>query len=215
MKSKYTTLYIVRHGETEANVKDIVSGHSESDLTKKGKKQAQDLAGQFKDISFDAIFSSDLERAKQTAEIISLEKKLLVNTNKLLRERNFGRNEGKSRSDYREENKETFKKLENLAEKERWKFKIVEDAESDEEIMTRFIMILREIAVTYMGKKVLVVSHGGIMRTFLIHLGWAKYGELVSGSIKNTGYIQLESDGAEFIVKEVNGIEKISKEKVK
>lgn len=205
---QYTTLYLVRHGETEWNAKGIVQGQSESVLTKKGKWQAQYLTDTLKEISFDAIFSSDLSRATQTAEIINLERKLVINTNKLLREGNWGKYEGKPRAAYKEENKEALERLEYLTDQEKWKFKVADDIESDEEIVSRFITILREIAVTYKGKIILVVTHGGLIRTLLIHLAWAQYGQLRGGSVKNAGYVKLESDGIEFIVKEVSGVSK-------
>lgn len=206
--TQYTTLYIVRHGQTEANVKDLLSGQSESSLTQEGRKQARVLAETLKGVAFDVIFSSDLSRATQTAEIIKLERKLIINTNKLLRERNFGKHEGKDKKVYREENKDAFEKLQTLTDEEKWNFKTSDDIESDQEIAGRLLTGLREIAVTYPGKTVLVVGHGGTMRALLAHLGWASLRELPPGSVKNAGYVILESDGIEFIVREVHGIEK-------
>lgn len=207
MKSEYTTLYIVRHGETDWNVKEIVQGQSDQPaLTKEGKKQVQDLAKKFKNIYFDIIFSSDLSRAKETAQIINLERKLVINTNKLLREKSLGRHEGKLLMVYREENKEALEKIEHLNDRDWWNFKVSEDEESNDEIIARFLTILREISVTYIGKTILVVTHGGVMRALLVHLGWANYKQLTGQSVKNAGYIVLKSDGIEFIIKEVVGV---------
>lgn len=50
------TLYLVRHGEIEWNVKGITQGQTNSSLTENGKKQALDTADELKDIKFDAIF---------------------------------------------------------------------------------------------------------------------------------------------------------------
>lgn len=55
--NKLTTLYIVRHGQTEWNKKGIIQGHSDSPLTKEGKEKAKLLAGNLNDIKFDYIFS--------------------------------------------------------------------------------------------------------------------------------------------------------------
>ncbi|MBI2630816.1 histidine phosphatase family protein [Candidatus Nomurabacteria bacterium] len=58
-EANYCTLYLVRHGETEWNVKKITQGQSESTLTENGIRQAEETAEKLKDIKFDAIFSSD------------------------------------------------------------------------------------------------------------------------------------------------------------
>lgn len=92
-------MYIVRHGETEWNVRKLLQGQKDSNLTEKGKEEAERLAKKFKDTPFDAIFSSDLLRAKRTAEILAVEHNLAIQTNKLLRERHFGRLEGTKISD--------------------------------------------------------------------------------------------------------------------
>jgi broad specificity phosphatase PhoE len=67
--------------------------------------------------------------------------------------------------------------------------------------MARFIPALREIAIAYPGKNVLVVTHGGVMRAFLIHLGVGDEKTLPPGSIKNTSVFKIDSDGVEFWVR--------------
>jgi broad specificity phosphatase PhoE len=66
----YSTIYLTRHGETEWNEKKIIQGHSDIPLNKKGIKQANLLGMELKNIHFDAVFSSDLVRAKKSAEIM-------------------------------------------------------------------------------------------------------------------------------------------------
>lgn len=195
----YCTLYIVRHGETEWNVKKIIQGHADIPLNKKGETQAKELAKKLQHIKFDAIFSSDLIRAKRTAEIITLEKKLAVQTTKALKERYFGKYQGKSFA----VNNEMTKLINNL--------KMVsgsgaKEVESDENIILRLTAFLREIAVAYSNKTVLIVSHGGPMRTLLIHLGFATYDNFTEGQIDNLAYVKLKSDGVEFFVEETEGI---------
>ena len=128
------TIYLVRHGETDWNVKKIIQGHKQSILNKNGKDQAKKLAKHFQNIHIDAIFSSDLLRAKQTAEIVALEKKLAVTTSHLLRERSYGQHEGKLRDHYYNEVKDLLETFKKLSKKEKWNFKITEDMESEENI---------------------------------------------------------------------------------
>ena len=202
--------YIVRHGETEGNVKRLLQGHSDFPLTEKGIKQAQILADKFKKIHFDHAFSSDLLRAQRTAEIIALEHKLMVRTRKILRERTFGRLEGKPYDHYeRKELRLAVLKFEELSEKEKFSFKFRDDIESDEEIVSRFLIFLREVSLAFAGKTVLVVSHGGMIRSLLIHLGFGNYKTVPPGAVKNLGYVKLESDGTNFFIKNTEGIEKV------
>lgn len=204
----YTTFYLVRHGETEWNVKRIMQGRCDSPLTKLGINQAKDLVNKLKHIHFDKIFSSDILRAKRTAEIIAAERKLAIATTKLLRERTFGKYEGWLIDNYYKKFEQYFIENQKLSEIETYKRKPDIDIESDEEIVNRLITFIREVAVGFPGKTVLVVTHGGIMRGFLIHLGYGTRKELGWGSIKNTAYLKLLSDGVDFIIKETKGVKK-------
>ena len=197
--SNLTKIYIVRHGETEANAARVVSGHFDSPLTSIGEEQAESRRESLKHINFDAVFSSDLVRAKRTAEIIAVDRKLAVNTTRLIRERCFGRWEGRPISEVVEESKKMLAWRETLTEEGKRASKMNFGYESDNDIAWRLITFLREVAVTYLGQTILVVVHGSITRALLMHLGFAKYDELPSGSIENTGYIVLESDGVDFL----------------
>lgn len=208
--AKYSTLYLVRHGETEWNVRRLIQGHSDSKLTPTGITQARVLGESLRHIQFDAIFSSDLYRAQQTAELIALERKLAVQTTKLLRERMFGRFEGKTFEEYNRELRDLLQQQETLGDDQRRTFKLAPDVESDAEVISRFITSLREIAVAYSGKTVLVVSHGGCIRQFLMHIGFAPYRSLYPGAVSNAAYIRMETDGVEFIIKHVVGVNKES-----
>src|SRR5258706_14102789 len=104
MNNNLTTFYIVRHGETDWNAERRLQGHSDIPLNENGELQAKNLADELQDITFDLAFSSDLLRAKRTAEIIALEHKLEVQTTKLIREKNYGSLEGKPSQIFREYN---------------------------------------------------------------------------------------------------------------
>lgn len=199
-------LYLVRHGETDWNTKGIIQGHSDIPLNKVGIKQAKKLAEKLRTVNFDAVFSSDLLRAKRTAEIITMEKKLVVKTTYALRERYFGKYEGKHYSLlHQAEVKKLLSAYKKLVKKSH---PDVDSVETDEQLVNRFIPFIREVAVGYPGKNVLVVTHGGIMRWFLIHLGFADVKTLPPGSIENTAYVKIESDGVDFFIKEMIGIVK-------
>lgn len=208
MKRKNCTIYVVRHGETEGNVNRVLQGYSDFPLTKKGIDQAKELAKKFSTIRFEAVFSSDLLRAKRTAEIITLEKKMVVKTTQAIRERNFGKFEGKNWEVVNRQLKKLIEEYEKLSEEDKFKKRVHDEIESDEEVATRFILFLREIAIAYTGKTVMMVSHGGIMRAVLIHLGFGNYDEMPLGVVKNLGYFKMVSDGVDFEIKETWNIEK-------
>jgi len=206
--NNYCTIYLVRHGETEWNKKRIIMGQSDSPLTETGIEQVKATAQELKHVDFAAIFSSDLLRAQRTAAIIKLERQLAVQTTKALRERTFGHYEGMSVEEFEKIFKDSFDKLKQLTEKEQKAFKLDRDIESDDDVVGRMITRLREIAVAYPGKNVLVVSHGTSIRTFLLHIGYAKLEELKTGAVVNGGYAAVLCDGIDFFIKETRGINK-------
>jgi probable phosphoglycerate mutase len=205
MKNHYCQIYLVRHGKTDWNAKGLLQGQSDIPLNKEGEKQAIEAAKKhFKKIKFAAIFSSDLVRSKRTAKIIALEKKMAVETSVLLRERDFGPFEGKHWQEVEKELRMSIKEFRMLSDEVAKKLGI----ESDEKIMERFLRFLREVAVAYRGKNVLIVTHGSVMRVFLTKLGYLSKGESRQVFIKNLAFIKVLSDGVDFFVKEVFGVEK-------
>jgi broad specificity phosphatase PhoE len=208
MKKNYCTIYLVRHGRTDWNQKGLIQGHSDIELDPEGKVQALGLAKELKNIKFDKVYSSDLLRAKQTADIIAFEHKLAVEARNVLRERRFGVFEGKHWT--------ILKKMENeiihLDQEARFSYKHDPSVESDEEVMARFLTFLREIAITNPGKKILIVTHGGPMRILLSKLKAIK-DNIYFLEISNLAYIKLESDGVDFFVKETKGIENKKRQK--
>ena len=200
----YCTIYLVRHGETEWNVENRMQGHLDSALTENGIKQIEGTANKLKDIKFDAIFSSDLSRTQKTAEIIKLDRDILIQTSHLLRERSFGSFEGVLSEEYRKTVRDKLEEFQKLTEEEQWDFKMADDVETNGALVTRFLIKIREIALAYPNQNVLIASHGGIIRNFLLKIGYKKRSELRAGDFKNGSYIKFLSDGVDFVLKEVN-----------
>jgi len=201
-KKEYCKIFILRHGQTDWNVKRLIQGQKNPPLNPAGKRNVKELEKELQHISFDVVYSSDLLRAKQTAEIIAKERNLLVTTTKLLRERAFGKYEGK----HVDAVKELDALLATMEQQIRFSYKHEPDIESDEEIISRFITSLREIAIINAGKTVLVITHSGMMRVFLAHIGFDTYENLQEKYITNGGYIELLSDGVDFFIKNTKGI---------
>jgi 2,3-bisphosphoglycerate-dependent phosphoglycerate mutase len=139
-----TTLLLVRHGETDWNAEGRLQGHTDRPLSDYGRRQAQQLAGELEDEELDAIYSSDLARARETAEIVGERLGLPVVLDPDLREKDWGTWEGL-----------------NAVERDRVEF-VGETTEAHQERMLR---ALRRIAERHPGDgRVLVVTHGGSMR---------------------------------------------------
>lgn len=94
-----TILHFIRHGETEWNAERRIQGQTDVPLSPKGREQARELADRLADASIGAIWSSDLQRALDTARPLAERLGLEVHVTKALRERDFGDDEGKRDDD--------------------------------------------------------------------------------------------------------------------
>jgi broad specificity phosphatase PhoE len=159
MRNQY---FLLRHGQSLKNVKNIASSWPEkfySPLTGKGKRQAKEVAEKLKMKKIDLIFSSDLLRTKQTAEIIGKRLGIKPRFDKRLREIKIGAFNGKPIAEI---GKFWRKKEGNLIPLKhylrRYKFSLPggENYLQAEKRMQRF---LKETDKKYSGKKILIVSH--------------------------------------------------------
>jgi broad specificity phosphatase PhoE len=89
-----TTLLLVRHGETDWNAEGKLQGHTDRPLNPYGRRQAQALADRLATESIDALYASDLSRARETPEILGEKLGLAVAVDPDLREKNWGNWEG-------------------------------------------------------------------------------------------------------------------------
>jgi broad specificity phosphatase PhoE len=151
-----TTLILVRHGETDWNAQHRWQGHSDTRLNDAGREQARLLAEGLPDV--DALYSSDLARARETAEILAGKIGLEVRFDERLRERGFGSWEGL-----------TMDEIESAYpdDKRRWLAGTgpgALDAEPFEAFATRVGCFVEAVGQRHAGEKVLVVAHGGTIR---------------------------------------------------
>lgn len=99
-------LWLIRHGQTDWNAEGRIQGQTNSQLTDLGKRQAQKLAERIEHESFDAIYSSDSDRARDTARTVYPKENIIFD--KRLRERHFGTFEGKVRAEFTTEELELY-----------------------------------------------------------------------------------------------------------
>jgi broad specificity phosphatase PhoE len=153
-----TTILLVRHGETDWNLHRRLQGHADTPLNRRGREQARDLAAELADEPIDAVYSSDLVRAHETARVVAEAHGLDVTAIDDLRERNFGTWEGLS-------DDEIHARFPEAATG------VLGDGETREEMARRVFDALQRIADSHPGGRVLVVSHGGPLRAVLRHCG--------------------------------------------
>jgi broad specificity phosphatase PhoE len=160
-------LLLVRHGQSTANAKGIWQGQMEFPLSESGRAQAA-LAGRgLSDEPFEGLYSSPLSRAFETAEIIRVRTGFAgeVVTVEGLSERNGGILEGYTWAEQERRNPVLARKFLAIPEEERW---TLVGAETDEEVIARFEVALSSIRANHPGgARIVVVSHGGVMRAFL------------------------------------------------
>jgi probable phosphoglycerate mutase len=205
---KSCKLYVVRHGESEHNRDSITSGHVDPDLTEMGKQQALSSKQALAHVHFDDVYSSDLQRAVKTAELI-YGSPVPQNHQLLgLRERDFGQYDGRPIKHWEDLKEEKKPELDSLPDHEQWRYKHSPDAESLHEVSERFIQTLAGIAQANPGKTILVGAHGSTLRITLISLGYATTAQLPSKSIDNAAYVELDYSYGSFTVGTVVGANK-------
>ena len=160
-----TTLYLVRHGETEHNRRNIIQGGGvDSELNAAGRAQAEALTRRLRSVSFDALYASTLRRARQTADILARPHEPLSRTHLHdLSEMDWGVFEGEPPS---EERDALMKAL-----KSKWRDgaydRAVEGGESIRDVQERAQRAIRHILTREVGRTVLVVTHGRYLRVLL------------------------------------------------
>ena len=166
-------IILARHGETDWNLERRWQGHSDRPLNDTGREQAETLAAELADEPIDAVYSSDLVRAHETARIVADRLGLDVVTVPGLRERRFGSWEGLQDVEV----ERLFPGVNGAP-----------DAEPRGEMARRVLESLERIAAANHGRTVLVVSHGGPIRAILRHRGDAR----CDGPVGNCSIIDLE-----------------------
>lgn len=157
-----TTLWIIRHGETDWNAEGRFQGHVDVALNELGRAQAQQLARRLADehrrAPFAAAWSSDLSRARITAELAITPLGLQIGLEPALRERNFGVLAAQTRAEMEARQPEICAAWKaNLTEY------VIPGGESHAQFSGRVLDALRALALAHDPGPVLVVTHGGAL----------------------------------------------------
>lgn len=183
-----TTLYLVRHGQSMANVRGVFTGQADEALSPLGVRQAARVADLFRDIPIDAVYASDLCRAVQTVEPVAREKGLTVQRDPALREIFAGPWEGMAYEDIARAYPEDF---------ERWLHDTANarctDGESVGEMAARVFAAVRRIAGERPGQSVLIGTHATPVRAVI--------SILTAGDVSGIGEVPWAPNGAVTVLR--------------
>lgn len=151
------TILLARHGQTDWNAERRWQGHTDRPLTERGRAQAIALAERLVGTRLDAVYASDLRRARETGAVVAERQGVALNTMPELREVDVGSWAGLTRAEAEARFPEAF---------ERWRQGHTgwDDGETYEAMSARVLDAVRRIAAAHPDRPALVVSHGGPIR---------------------------------------------------
>lgn len=153
-----TRIILIRHGETDWNTQTRIQGHIDIALNRRGRWQAQRLGASLADEGLAAVYSSDLQRARETAQAVADASGLSVQVSPTLRERAFGSFEG-----------HTFAEIEAQWPEQamRWRRRDPSfgppGGETLQAFFERSLQAVHDLAAAHHGQAVAMVAHGGVL----------------------------------------------------
>ncbi len=155
-------IYLIRHGESEGNVKGLYSGWLDTPLTDQGRGQAQQAAERLKGIDFDRVISSDLSRTRETAQIVCGKYLNAIEEDNRFREMHFGIFEGLTYKEICEKYPEEMQ-----AWGDDYSGYIIPDGESLEMMAERCCKRFKEIVFEMTEGNIIISAHAGVIRSIL------------------------------------------------
>jgi len=177
-------LILARHRETKENSEGIIQGHLHGVLSEKGLSQAKALAESLKNEEIDCVYSSDLDRASDTAKIVlKYHPNLEIQLTDSLRERFLGKFQGKKKSDFGLSKEDSIAELADT------------DIETAKELFERAKKFLYELLKSHRNQTVLCVSHNGISKAMIAVITNKNPEKILEvENIPNAGYKVFELD---------------------
>lgn len=192
-----TSIYLIRHAEAEGNLFRRAQGHWNGKITVRGKKQIDALAERFKDVRIDAVYSSDLDRAVETAGAILRGRDVPFKCTPLLREINMGVWEGESWGNITYRWPEQMYNFNN--EPERWH---VPGCESFDAVQSRMRDCMYELAAEHEGGTIAAVSHGMAIKILLMGVLGIHSGDgqpMLHGDNTSVSLLQVDHTGIKAV----------------
>ncbi len=173
---------LVRHAEVAEEYQGRYNGHIDISLSKKGKEDAKGLAKKLKHIAFDKVYCSDLLRAKETLSAFNVDKEIIYTER--LREKSWGRHEGKSFHEIVESGIE-YKNF------EQWINAL--GGEDIENYTQRLKEYFYETILKQNVENILIVTHSGVIKTLLSIIKNISLEEAFSTELPYSSFITLDT----------------------
>jgi probable phosphoglycerate mutase len=190
-----TRIVVVRHGETEWNLAARIQGQTDSPLTRAGEAQAQAVAARLAGEPIDVLVSSDLGRAWRTAAIIASRTGNEVVADARLRERSFGAGEGLTYGEIDVLFPDAFSRVRDTDPDY-----VIPGGESRRQLFERVRAAFESLARMHAGRRVAVVSHGGVLASLYRHIHAIPVAAAHRIPIPNASYNALRHDGSSWTV---------------
>ena len=190
-------LTLIRHGQSVGNEQGIIQGQKDYPLTNQGVQEANILGEWLANESIDAIYSSDLIRAYDTAKEIAKHHDLPIYKTSMLREVNFGRFEGLTWAEVEKQYPE-YVGVD-------WYTSGLPDVEQINDLYKRASELLLELLQKHQGERVVAVCHGGFISYFLMALLAIEWKGKRVFAIGNTSMTTIEfTSSKQFVIVGVN-----------
>jgi len=202
---KETEIILIRHGETDWNSQQRMQGHSNSDLSEVGRGQIQALGELMKNVSFDHIYSSDSLRARQTAEAVTQYSGHTLQFDQRIREKNLGVFEGLTSTEAKERHPEIYRLFKTAGANY-----VIDEGESTQQLLERALEFIEEIRLRHPQERVVMVTHGGVVRVLMKHALGLSIDAPTRFIIKNTGIFGLIWN-ENWLVTQMGGVSHLEK----
>jgi probable phosphoglycerate mutase len=181
-------IVLLRHGRTAWNAEHRVQGQLDVELDEVGIEQARSVAPLVAALQPTLVWSSDLARARMTADEVAKEAGLVPSYDARLREFRLGEYQGQSHAELLARDEGAFERF------RRGEWEGIPGAESPDEVATRFVAVIHEMADALgPGETGVAVSHGAATRTGLVaFLGWPLTFARDLRAVGNCGRVVLE-----------------------
>lgn len=186
-------IYLIRHGETVENSKGTFYGSLEPHLNEVGIKQCKILKQELENIEFSKMYVSSKTRARETAQLIK-DGGFVVD--EVLSERSFGEFEGKSYSEIKEAYKEEVDIWNND-----WSGFRPPSGESFDDFYKRVEQFIKSLEQNVKeDEKVLIVTHGGVIRVFLTYVFGGDYNMFWKFASRNGDIVKIKFENGYYYV---------------
>jgi alpha-ribazole phosphatase len=192
-------IYLLRHGEVEGAETRRFIGHLDVPLSRLGERQCRAQAARLRRAKLAAVFSSDLGRARHSAQIIAAPHGLTPTEVPALREMAMGRWDGLTAAEIRAREPQAFAE---------WMARVGEfpfpDGESVPDLAARAVPAFETIAAAHAGQAIAIVAHGGTNRALLCHVFGLSLGRLLTFGQDYGGLTLLEAGPRGWVLRRLN-----------